>query len=131
MYIVDYKELEGITESSEEGATSYNAHPLGLFYVKNSGDLVPIAIQLFQQPSETNPIWTPDDAKYDWLLAKMWLRHADYKMQQVCNTSSIYCAKIARIYCVKNIELFSTIAVKYNISQQESESEGREMRPLA
>ncbi|KAM7441207.1 arachidonate 5-lipoxygenase [Porites harrisoni] len=83
VYIVDYKELEGITESSEEGATSYNAHPLGLFYVKNSGDLVPIAIQLFQQPSETNPIWTPDDAKYDWLLAKMWLRHADYKMQQV------------------------------------------------
>ena len=80
---MDYKELEDITESWEEGETSYTAHPLGLFYVNNSGDLVPIAIQLFQQPSDTNPIWTHGDSQYDWLLAKMWLRYADLRMQQV------------------------------------------------
>ena len=51
--------------------------------MKSSGDLVPIAIQLFQQPSDTNPIWTPDDSKYDWLLAKMWFRNADHQVHQV------------------------------------------------
>lgn len=80
MYIVDYKELEGIDITGE---STYAAEPLGLFYVKASGDLVPIAIQLLQQPSDTNPIWTPGDSQYDWLLAKMWLRHADHRMQQV------------------------------------------------
>ncbi|KAJ7376326.1 Arachidonate 5-lipoxygenase [Desmophyllum pertusum] len=79
VYIVDYKELEGINITGE---STYTAHPMGLFYVKASGDLVPIAIQLLQQPSNTNPIWTPSDSKYDWLLAKMWLRYADSQIQQ-------------------------------------------------
>ena len=83
VYIVDYKELEGINTTGE---STYAAEPLGLFYVKASGDLVPIAIQLLQQPSDTNPIWTPADSQYDWLLAKMWLRNADHRVQQVlCN----------------------------------------------
>ena len=81
MYIVDYKELEGIPSKE----STYSAQPLGLFYVNKSGDLVPIAIQLFQQPSATNPMWTPSDSQYDWLLAKMWLRNADNLIQQVCD----------------------------------------------
>lgn len=79
MYIVDYKMLEGIPD--REG--TYSTQPLGLFYVNASGDLVPIAIQFFQQPSDANPIWTPSDSQYDWLLAKMWLRSADSLVQQV------------------------------------------------
>ncbi|XP_020618720.1 allene oxide synthase-lipoxygenase protein-like isoform X2 [Orbicella faveolata] len=79
VYIVDYKELGGLNITGE---STYTAQPLGLFYVKASGDLVPIAIQLLQQPSDTNPIWTPGDSKYDWLLAKMWLRNADHQVQQ-------------------------------------------------
>lgn len=79
VYIVDYKELEGIPSKE----STYSAQPLGLFYVNKSGDLVPIAIQLFQQPSATNPMWTPSDSQYDWLLAKMWLRNADNLIQQV------------------------------------------------
>ena len=61
----------------------FAAEPLGLLYVKPNGDLVPIAIQFHQQPSDTNPIWTPNDSRYDWLLAKMWLRHADHQVHQV------------------------------------------------
>ena len=85
VYIVDYKELEGIQRKGENGTRDrcYIAEPLGLFYVNTSGDLVPIAIQFFQQPSETNPIWTPRDPQYDWLLAKMWLRNADHHVHQV------------------------------------------------
>lgn len=85
VYIVDYKELEGIKRSGEESNSKifYLAEPLCLFYVTSSGDLVPIAIQLFQQPSMTNPIWTPGDSHYDWLLAKMWFRNADHQVHQV------------------------------------------------
>ena len=92
MYIVDYKELEGIVLTDVDGASGHTVQPLGLFYVKSSGDLVPIAIQLFQQPSDTNPIWTPNDSQYDWLLAKMWLRNADYQVQQVTKLLSEWCA---------------------------------------
>ncbi|XP_028396594.1 allene oxide synthase-lipoxygenase protein-like isoform X2 [Dendronephthya gigantea] len=85
VYIVDYKDLEGIKRNGEDGCSElcYAAEPLCLFYVRSSGDLIPIAIQLFQQPGETNPIWTPDDAKYDWLLAKMWFRNADHQIHQM------------------------------------------------
>ena len=44
---MDYKVLEGIDAPSRDEETIYTAHPLGLFYVKRSGDLVPIAVQLF------------------------------------------------------------------------------------
>ena len=80
---MDYKVLEGITVTATEEASSHTAQPLGLFYVKSSGDLVPIAIQLFQQASDTNPIWTPNDSQFDWLLAKMWFRNADHQVHQV------------------------------------------------
>ena len=56
---------------------------LGLFYVKGSGRIVPIAIQCHQEPSETNPIWTPNDSEMDWIYAKMWLKNADSQWHQV------------------------------------------------
>lgn len=86
VYIVDCKILQGIKRGGEDGRSkyrSYSADPLCLFYVKRSGDLVPIAIQLFQQPSDNNPIWTPNDSEYDWLFAKMWLRNADHQIHQM------------------------------------------------
>ena len=89
VYIVDCKELEGIKRGGADGYKSYAAEPICLFYVKSTGDLVPIAIQLFQQPSDTNPIWTPNDSKYDWLLAKMWFRNADHQVHQVLNMAFV------------------------------------------
>ena len=83
MYLADYKILEGIPRYDVDGEKRYVTEPLGLFYVKSNGDLVPIAIQLSQQPSETNPIWTPNDSEYDWLFAKMWFRNADTQFHQV------------------------------------------------
>ena len=57
---------------------------MGLFYLRNSGDIVPIAIQLSQKPGENNPILTPlQDTEYDWLMAKFWLRCADTQYHQV------------------------------------------------
>ena len=52
----------------------------------------PIAIQLeqFGNKDEKVQIWTPKDYNpskdiYDWLLAKMWFRHADFQVHQMRN----------------------------------------------
>nr|KAG5690903.1 hypothetical protein BaRGS_003394 [Batillaria attramentaria] len=46
--------------------------PIALFYVNNKEQLMPIAIQLFQDPGADNPVFFPSDDPYTWLLAKMW-----------------------------------------------------------
>lgn len=33
-------------------------------------------------PGEENPIFLPSDAKYDWLLAKIWVRSSDFHVHQ-------------------------------------------------
>ncbi|CAH1793218.1 unnamed protein product [Owenia fusiformis] len=73
IYIVDLKILEGIKCSEDRRLCV----PLGLFYVNKKLKLVPIAIQLFQQPSDMNPIFLPSDPEYTWLVAKMWFNNAD------------------------------------------------------
>ncbi|XP_073233506.1 allene oxide synthase-lipoxygenase protein-like isoform X2 [Porites lutea] len=86
IYIVDYKILEDIPhygQDREDLERRYMCASFGLFYVKGSGDLVPIAIQLHQQPSPDNPIWTPNDSDLDWICAKLWLRNADTQYHQM------------------------------------------------
>lgn len=38
--------------------------------------------QLSQIPGDENPIFLPSDAKYDWLLAKIWVRSSDFHVHQ-------------------------------------------------
>ncbi|CAH3165667.1 unnamed protein product [Porites evermanni] len=86
VYMVDYKILEDIPhygQNREDLERRYMCASLGLFYVKGSGDLVPIAIQFHQQPSDDNPIWTPNDSKLDWICAKFWLRNSDTQFHQL------------------------------------------------
>ena len=87
--MVDYEILEDIPhygQNVERLERRYTCPAMGLFYVKRSGDIVPIAIQFYQEPSEINPIWTPNDSAIDWIYAKMWLRNADTQWHQVCNS---------------------------------------------
>ena len=84
--MVDFEILEGIPHYGQNDTKlerRYTCPALGLFYVRRNGDIVPIAIQFHQVPSETNPIWTPNDAELDWTYAKMWLRNADSQWHQV------------------------------------------------
>ena len=86
MYMVDFEILDDIPhygQNDKEVQRRYTCAALGLFYVKGSGDTIPIAIQFHQVPSETNPIWTPNDSELDWTYAKMWLRNADTQWHQV------------------------------------------------
>ncbi|KAM3861094.1 arachidonate 12-lipoxygenase, 12R-type-like [Diretmus argenteus] len=75
--ICNYKRMDGIPSKVENGVTLPFTPGICLFYVNPEKKLMPIAIQLYQKPSETNPIFLPSDPKPDWLLAKMFLRNVD------------------------------------------------------
>ncbi|KAM9365647.1 polyunsaturated fatty acid 5-lipoxygenase-like isoform 2-T2 [Pholidichthys leucotaenia] len=83
VYIVDYEVLEGITPNATDPCTlQYLAAPICLLYKNAQNKILPIAIQLGQTPGEDNPIFLPTDGQYDWLLAKIWVRSADFQHHQ-------------------------------------------------
>lgn len=56
--------------------------PIAMFFEKNDGTLIPIAIQLFQDKLDDNPVFLPTDPTYTWTLAKMWFNNADACVHQ-------------------------------------------------
>ncbi|XP_067951980.1 polyunsaturated fatty acid 5-lipoxygenase-like [Watersipora subatra] len=78
IYIVDFRYLADIECSEGRKLPG----PTALFYAKDSGDLIPIAIQLMPVPAEDNPVFLPSDPEYTWLAAKMWFNLADASHHQ-------------------------------------------------
>jgi len=64
-------------------AQKYTCSPLLLLRCNEDGYLMPLAIQLFSNRAEGNPVWTPNDAPNDWLLAKMFCNNATSQVQQL------------------------------------------------
>jgi hypothetical protein len=60
--------------------------PIALFYLNKKDDLMPIAIQLFQDKSPTNPnpVFFPSDPPRTWLLAKMFFNMGEAQQHQSC-----------------------------------------------
>ncbi|MGH0116944.1 UNVERIFIED_CONTAM: hypothetical protein FKN15_026638 [Acipenser sinensis] len=83
IYIADYSLLDGVSANSTDPCTiQYLAAPICLLYKNLQNKVLPIAIQLAQTPGENNPIYLPSDEKYDWLLAKIWVRSSDFHIHQ-------------------------------------------------
>ncbi|EPQ01640.1 Arachidonate 5-lipoxygenase [Myotis brandtii] len=83
VFIVDFELLDGIDANKTDPCTmQFLAAPICLLYKNLVNKMVPIAIQLNQVPGEENPIFLPSDAKYDWLLAKIWVRSSDFHIHQ-------------------------------------------------
>ena len=80
MYLCDMKVIDGLP--FREGY--YAGAPLCLLYVNGNDQLVPIAIQLKQQPGEDNPIFFPTDGRMDWLLAKIYYQSASLQVGWHC-----------------------------------------------
>ncbi|KAK1889175.1 Hydroperoxide isomerase ALOXE3 [Dissostichus eleginoides] len=77
IFLSDYKIMEGLATTVIDGKPTVVTPALCLLYLNPQKKLLPIAIQLSQQPSEENPIFLPTDSESDWMLAKMFVRSAD------------------------------------------------------
>ncbi|XP_049322246.1 polyunsaturated fatty acid lipoxygenase ALOX15B-like [Astyanax mexicanus] len=78
IFLCDYKRLSGFKGSMIDWKQQYLAAPLCLLYSTPEKTLKPIAIQLHQKPDKNNPIFLPTDSEWDWLLAKIFVRNAEF-----------------------------------------------------
>ena len=83
MYMIDLKILDGVSTGTYEDQKLSLAVPMVLFYLPPNENLIPVAIQLGQLPGPDFPIWTTNDTREDWLLAKFWFRNADAQIGQI------------------------------------------------
>ncbi|XP_043077296.1 hydroperoxide isomerase ALOXE3 isoform X2 [Puntigrus tetrazona] len=97
IFLCDYKRLADLQTQLTNGRQQYVAAPLCLLYKNQVGKLLPIAIQLQQQPSEDNPVFLPSDSEYDWQLAKLYVRNADCLEHQA---SFYLCTSLAETFTV-------------------------------
>ncbi|KAJ3606960.1 hypothetical protein NHX12_026476 [Muraenolepis orangiensis] len=85
IFLCDYKILDGLKGNIINGKQQYLMAPLVLLHQTPKDRLKPIAIQLTQKPSGHYPIFFPTNSDYDddWLLAKMYVKSADFNDHEV------------------------------------------------
>ncbi|KAM7009702.1 polyunsaturated fatty acid lipoxygenase ALOX15B-like [Tautogolabrus adspersus] len=83
IYLCDYKLLDGVEANTINKKKQYLMAPLILLYKTPDDKLMPVAIQLKQTPGKDNPIFLPTDSEYDWLMAKLFVRSADFQFHQL------------------------------------------------
>jgi len=82
LFLADYAPLNNLTLGSYQKGMKTVTAPLVLFCwrargLRGQGGLVPVAIQLYQDPTQPNQrIYTPDDG-LNWLMAKIFVQIAD------------------------------------------------------
>nr|XP_046272769.1 arachidonate 12-lipoxygenase, 12R-type-like [Scatophagus argus]XP_046272778.1 arachidonate 12-lipoxygenase, 12R-type-like [Scatophagus argus]XP_046272785.1 arachidonate 12-lipoxygenase, 12R-type-like [Scatophagus argus]XP_046272795.1 arachidonate 12-lipoxygenase, 12R-type-like [Scatophagus argus] len=99
IFLCDYKRLDGLKTNTINGKKQYLMAPLVLLHKTPDDTLMPIAIQLKQTPAEDNPIFFPTDSEYDWLLAKIFVRSADFSEHQL-NVHLLRTHLLAEVFAV-------------------------------
>uniref|UniRef100_A0A674A3I9 Arachidonate 15-lipoxygenase B-like n=1 Tax=Salmo trutta TaxID=8032 RepID=A0A674A3I9_SALTR len=99
IFLLDYKNLDGLKANVINRKKQYMAAPLVLLYRTPDEKLIPIAIQLKQTPAKDNPIFLPSDSEYDWLLAKIFVRSADFQEHQL-NVHLLRTHLLAEVFAV-------------------------------
>ncbi|XP_012809820.2 hydroperoxide isomerase ALOXE3 [Xenopus tropicalis] len=99
IFLADYKILEGIPTNVINDEPQYLAAPMCLLWKSPQNKVVPLAIQLNQTPGEENPIFMPTDPKWDWTLAKMWVRNSEYQVHQIV-TRLLYTHLFAEVFTI-------------------------------
>ncbi|KAF3813476.1 hypothetical protein GH733_018629 [Mirounga leonina] len=85
LFEADFILLDGIPANVIRGEKQYLAAPLVLLRMTPNGKLLPVVIQI-QPPSPSTPtpqLFLPSDPPFAWLLAKVWVRNADFQLHQL------------------------------------------------
>ncbi|XP_049913726.1 hydroperoxide isomerase ALOXE3-like [Epinephelus moara] len=114
IFLYDQKRMNGITPRTYNGEPLHVTAGLCLLYMNPENKLMPIAIQLHQQPSEQNPIFLPSDPETDWLLAKMFIKNADFMDHQAVH-HFMNTHFLAEVYTVAALRSFSVIHPLYKL----------------
>ncbi|CAI5638824.1 unnamed protein product [Oreochromis niloticus] len=99
IFLCDYKLLDGVESNTINGNKQFLTAPLVLLWKNNDDHLVPVAIQLKQKPKEDNPIFYPSDSEYDWLIAKMFVRSANFNLYEL-NAHLLRTHLLAEVFAV-------------------------------
>ncbi|XP_061669094.1 arachidonate 12-lipoxygenase, 12R-type-like [Syngnathoides biaculeatus] len=114
VFLYDRKTLSGIPAKPYNGEKLTVPAPLCLLYLNPEKKMIPIAIQVHQQPSEENPIFLPSDPETDWLLAKIFVKNADMMTHQaISHLKNTYF--IAEAWAVSFFRNFSAIHPIYKL----------------
>ncbi|XP_044106537.1 polyunsaturated fatty acid lipoxygenase ALOX15B isoform X3 [Neovison vison] len=83
LFLVDHGILSSVHTNVVNGKPQFSAAPMTLLYQHpGGGPLLPLAIQLSRSPGPNSPIFLPSDNKWDWLLAKTWVRNAEFSVHE-------------------------------------------------
>ncbi|XP_036066670.1 polyunsaturated fatty acid lipoxygenase ALOX15B [Oryzias melastigma] len=83
IFLCDYIILDGVESNTINGKKQYLTAPLVLLHKNQKDEMMPIAIQLKQNPGPDNPVFLPSDSENDWLLAKLFVRSADFNLHEL------------------------------------------------
>lgn len=79
VYLCDYKKLDGLPSPADRCACA----PIVLLFVDKRGTLMPLAVQLTQQPGPESPIFVPTDPPGLWLAVKIHCQVADTAISEM------------------------------------------------
>ncbi|KAI4885850.1 hypothetical protein NFI96_022421, partial [Prochilodus magdalenae] len=82
IFLCDYERLKDLDGNEIKKKKQYLAAPLCLLF-SSQGKLIPIAIQLNQEPGPGNPIFLPSESEHDWLVAKTFVRNAEFNEHEL------------------------------------------------